>query len=94
LQPYIFARVTFGEVFFVRRKIEFSVREKSPTVVFANESPQNVAFLLFDERVPAVLANVIERFNAIILLPNHEDFLWADFFHLPIARVRQLSLTP
>ena len=69
-----------------------------PVVLFPGATTQVVgeadALLFLNQWVTPMLTHVVEGFYTAILLANHEDFLWAHFLHLPIARVGQLGFTP
>ena len=61
-------------------------------MVFADKSA-NAAGIFVDQRIAAMLTDVIEGFYAAVGLADHQDFLAAHGLHLPVAWIRQLRLT-
>ena len=41
-----------------------------------------------------MLADVIERFDAVVVLSHHQDFFPPDGLHLPVPWLRQFRLAP
>ena len=62
-------------------------------MVAADKAPWVAAFRVIHQRIAAVLAHVIEGFDAAILLAHHQNFFATHWFHLPIAGLGQFGLT-
>ena len=90
-QAHLAARVAFREIVLVGRKVEFAVGQVGPTVVLADEA-LDAALVVLNERVAAMLADVVERLHPAVLLADHEDLLRPHRLHLPIAGIGQLRL--
>ena len=58
-------------------------------MVAADKAPWVAAFRIIHQRIAAVLAYVIEGFDAAILLAHHQNFFATHWFHLPIAGLGQ-----
>ena len=91
-EPQLAAGVALGKVFFVGRKLQRAVGQKRPAVVAAHKAPWVAALGLIDQRIAPVLANVIEGFDAAILLAHHQDLFAPHGLHLPVAGFGQLRL--
>ena len=89
-EPNLAAGIAFREVFGVRRKIQGTIGHEGPTVITADK-PLHATRFPRDQWITAMLADVVERFYPTILLPDHEDLLWANFFELPVAMVWQFG---
>jgi len=62
--------------------------------VIATDKTSRIAALGFVyQRITAVLADVVERLDAVILLADHQHFLAAHGLHLPVSRFGNLSFS-
>src|SRR5690606_19857065 len=93
LEAQLPARVAFREILLVRSEAELAVRQERPAVVLADEAFR-AALRPVHQRIAAVLADVVERLHATVLLTDHQDRLRTYFLELPVAWIRQLGLAP
>ena len=84
-EPQLAAGVALGKVLFIRRKLQRAVGQKRPAMVSADKAPRVAAFWLVHQRIAAMLAHVIEGFDAAVLLAHHQDLFAPQGLHLPVA---------
>ena len=61
-------------------------------MVTTDEPTRVAAFWFVYERITAMLADVKERFDAVVLLSHHQDFFPPDGLHLPVPGLRKFRL--
>ena len=63
-------------------------------MVATHEAPRIAAFGFIDQWITAMLAHIVKRLDALILLTHHQYFFLSDRFHLPVARIGDLRFAP
>ena len=91
-QRHLAARIALRKIFRVLGEVQAAVRQVGPAVVLADEALGRT-LLIEHEPVTAVLTDVVERLDAAVLLPDHENRFRPHFLALPVAGLRHFLLT-